>query len=64
MIGLTLIVLSGVGYKVICRTKMRDPRTADLQTGRRPLSEEEILDLDKYHSQPRWRKFKSFVQLW
>lgn len=64
MIGLILIVFSGVGYKVICRTKLRDPRTVDLQTGRRPLTEEEILDLDEYHNQPLWRRFKSFVQLW
>ncbi|KAJ4421732.1 hypothetical protein N0V82_003576 [Gnomoniopsis sp. IMI 355080] len=64
VIGLILVVLSGVGYKIICRTKMRDPRTADLQSGRRPLNEEEILDLDRYNSQPTWRKVKSFIQLW
>ncbi|KAL2845268.1 amino acid permease/ SLC12A domain-containing protein [Aspergillus pseudoustus] len=64
MIGLLLIVASGVGYKLVFRTKFRDPRTVDLQTGRRTLSTEEITELDGYAAMPQWRKFVSFIQLW
>ncbi|KAJ4305323.1 hypothetical protein N0V90_000854 [Kalmusia sp. IMI 367209] len=64
MIGLLLITLSTIGYKVIFRTKMRDPATVDLKTGRRTLSEEEIWALDEYYRQSRLRRFYSFVQLW
>ena len=64
MIGLLLIVASGIGYKIIFRTKMRDPATVDLQTGRRPLDAEEIFALDAYYSQSRLRRFYSFIQLW
>ncbi|KAH9897460.1 amino acid permease [Xylariomycetidae sp. FL2044] len=64
MIGLILVVGSGLGYKIVCRTKLRDPKEADLQTGRRPLSQEEVFALDEYGRMPGWRKFKTFVQLW
>jgi yeast amino acid transporter len=64
MIGLILIVTSTIAYKIIFRTKLRDPRTVDLQTGRRPLSIHEIRELDEYERLPQWRKFVSFVQLW
>lgn len=64
MIGMILIISSTVAYKIIFCTKLRDPRTVDLQTGRRTLSEDEIKELDEYEKLPRWRKFYSFVQLW
>lgn len=64
MIGILLILGSGVGYKIIFRTKLRDLRTVDLQTGRRPLTVEEIQELDDYAKLPKWRKFYSFIQLW
>jgi len=64
MFGIILIVCSGIGYKIIFRTKLRDPATADLKTGRRHLTVKEIQELDEYHHMPRWRKFYSFVQLW
>lgn len=64
MIGLVLIVFSGIGYKIIFRTKLRDPAKADLMTGRRTLSEEEIFALDAYHAQSRLRRFSSFMQIW
>ncbi|KAJ5712000.1 hypothetical protein N7488_006156 [Penicillium malachiteum] len=35
MFGLILIKFSGIGYKLIFRINLRDPRTVDLQTGRR-----------------------------
>lgn len=64
MFGLILIVFSTIAYKLIYRTKLRDPHTVDLQTGRRSLGTEEILELDKYEQMPWWRKFVTFVQLW
>ncbi|KAL5343176.1 amino acid permease/ SLC12A domain-containing protein [Aspergillus crustosus] len=64
MFGTILIIFTAVGYKLIYRTKIRDPSTVDLQTGRRMLGVEEIKELDDYKNMPRWRKFASFVQLW
>lgn len=64
MFGLILIILSGVGYKLIYQTKIRDPRHVDLQTGRRTLNAEEIRKLDWYHSLPLWRRVFKFIQLW
>ncbi|KAJ5725154.1 uncharacterized protein N7483_006511 [Penicillium malachiteum] len=64
MFGLILITFSAIGYKLIFRTKLRDPQTVDLQTGRRVLSVKEIRELDNYEKMPKWRKFVSFVQLW
>ncbi|KAJ5578532.1 uncharacterized protein N7459_007496 [Penicillium hispanicum] len=64
MFGLVLILFSAIAYKLIYRTKLRDPRTVDLQIGRRTLGIEEIKELDEYNGMPRWRKFASFVQLW
>ncbi|OQE03819.1 hypothetical protein PENSOL_c001G03459 [Penicillium solitum] len=64
MFGLILIVFSTIAYKLIYRTKLRDPHTVDLQTGRRSLGTKEILELDKYEQMPWWRKFVTFVQLW
>ncbi|KAI1342809.1 amino acid permease [Xylariaceae sp. FL0016] len=63
-IGIILILASGIGYKLICRSKLQDPKTADLQTGRRPLSDGEIVALDEYNRLSPWRKFGSMVQLW
>ncbi|KAJ5559978.1 hypothetical protein N7513_002377 [Penicillium frequentans] len=64
MFGLVLIVLSTIAYKVIYRTKLRDLRTVDLQTGRRTLGTDEILELDEYERMPQWRKLVGFIQLW
>lgn len=64
MFGLILIIVTGIGYKLIFRTKMRDPRYVDLRTGRRTLGPDEIRKLDWYYGLPAWRKFLKFVQLW
>ncbi|OAG08497.1 amino acid permease [Paraphaeosphaeria sporulosa] len=64
MIGLLLIVFSGIGYKIVFRTKLRNPAKVDLHTGRRTLTEEEIFALDAYYSQSKAKRFYSFVQLW
>ncbi|KAK5125235.1 hypothetical protein LTR85_000911 [Meristemomyces frigidus] len=64
MIGLILIVGLGLFYKLIFRTKLRDPAQVDLQTGRRVLTVEELKMLDEYYTMPGWRKFLGFIQLW
>lgn len=64
IIGLLIIVGFTLGYKLIRRTPFRDPKTADLITGRRILTAEEIKYLDDYYAQPKWRRFGTYVQLW
>jgi yeast amino acid transporter len=64
MIGIILILGCGILYKLIFRTRLRDPTEVDLQTGRRPLSVEDIKALDEYYSMPAWRRFLTYVQLW
>ncbi|KAF2650526.1 hypothetical protein K491DRAFT_720686 [Lophiostoma macrostomum CBS 122681] len=63
-IDLLLIATSGIGYKVLFRTKMRDSAKVGLQTGRRPLNAEEGFARDAYYGQSRVRRFYSFIQLW
>ncbi|KAJ5129995.1 uncharacterized protein N7515_006034 [Penicillium bovifimosum] len=64
MLGFLIIAGFTIGYKIIHRTPLRDPKTADLKTGRRPLSVHEINMLDTYYKQPAWRRFFTYVQLW
>lgn len=64
MIGLLLIIFSAIGYKLIFRTKLRDPAKVDLRTGRRTLGEEEIFALEAYYAKSKLQRFYSFVQLW
>ncbi|EME86013.1 uncharacterized protein MYCFIDRAFT_186399 [Pseudocercospora fijiensis CIRAD86] len=64
MIGTVLILGLGTIYKVVFRTKLRDPEGVDLRTGRRLLSEEEIKMLDDYYGSSKWRRLAAFLQLW
>lgn len=64
MIGLILIVTATIGFKVIFRTPWRDPATADLVTGRRELTTEEIRHLDAYYKRPLWRRISTYVRMW
>ncbi|KAK5023278.1 hypothetical protein LTS07_009501 [Exophiala sideris] len=64
MIGVLLIVGFTIGYKLIFRMPWRDPRTADLKTGRRHLGIEEINQLDEYYKMSKWRRFGTYIQLW
>ncbi|KAL1650731.1 hypothetical protein SLS58_000849 [Diplodia intermedia] len=64
VLGLILILTSYVGYKVVFRTKIRDLKTVDLQSDRRPLSEDDILELDAYYKQGMYRRFASYFTLW
>lgn len=63
-IGIVLVVVFTVGYKLIIRTPWRDLGTADMLTGRRTLSQAELEQLDAYYKQPKWRRFLTYVQLW
>ncbi|KAF2720211.1 hypothetical protein K431DRAFT_271280 [Polychaeton citri CBS 116435] len=63
-LGIILIVTLTVGYKLIFRTPWRDLKTAYLHTGRRPLTVEEIQQLDGYYAMPKWRRLVSYVKLW
>ncbi|CAI7602387.1 unnamed protein product [Penicillium viridicatum] len=60
-LGIPVWIFAFVGYKLYFRTKFSKPVEADLQTGRRPLSHEDIQFLDKYHSQPWWKRGLSYV---
>ncbi|KAK5045655.1 hypothetical protein LTR84_009024 [Exophiala bonariae] len=64
IIGLLIIVGFTLAYKLIMRTEWRDPKTADLITGRRILTAQEIKYLDDYYAMPKWRRFGTYVQLW
>ena len=63
-IGIILIVVLTAVYKLAFRTEWRDPATADLVTGRRKLTPEDIQQLDDYYRLPGWRRFLTYVKLW
>ncbi|PYI34381.1 proline-specific permease [Aspergillus indologenus CBS 114.80] len=63
-IGLILIVVSTIAYKILQRTSWRDPATADLVTGRRELSTEELQMLDAYYGRPLWRRMGTYLRVW
>ena len=64
MIGIIIIVGFTGAFKLIMKTQWRDPKTADLVTGRRTLSEEELHQLREYYAQPAWKRFGTYAQLW
>ncbi|KAL4881049.1 amino acid permease/ SLC12A domain-containing protein [Aspergillus karnatakaensis] len=64
IIGILVICVPTLLYKVILRTEWRDPATADLVTGRRQLSDEEIMLMDKHYARPAWRRIGTYVKLW
>ncbi|OQD71425.1 hypothetical protein PENPOL_c001G08299 [Penicillium polonicum] len=63
-IGLFLIIFSTIAYKVVFRTPWRDPATADLVTGHRALTTDEIRQLDAYYERPFWRRIGTYIRLW
>ncbi|OJJ01691.1 hypothetical protein ASPVEDRAFT_129724 [Aspergillus versicolor CBS 583.65] len=63
-IGLVMVIICTVGYKVLMRTSWRSRDTADCVTGRRRLTRDEIVFLDNYYRQPRWRRFLEYIRLW
>ena len=64
MLGFMLIFGLTLLYKICMRTQWRAASTADLVTGRRRLSEEELVDLENYYRLSQWQRFKTYVQLW
>ncbi|KIW63963.1 hypothetical protein, variant [Phialophora macrospora] len=64
MIGVLVIVGFTIIYKLVLRTPWRDPKVADCHTGRRPLTVEDIKQLDNYYRMSRWRRFLTYIQLW
>lgn len=64
VLGLIMILTSYLGYKIIFRTKIRDPKTVDLMSDRRPLTDDDIAELDAYYKQPMYRRFGSYFTIW
>ncbi|CAJ0555429.1 Ff.00g054940.m01.CDS01 [Fusarium sp. VM40] len=64
MIGLLMIIIFTVAYKLIMRTKWQSSKTADLQTGRNKLRPDEIEFLNGYYSAPWWRRLGTYVSLY
>ncbi|KIW70758.1 hypothetical protein PV04_02999 [Phialophora macrospora] len=63
-IGLIIIVVFTLGYKIIMRTKWQHVETADLVTGRHVISTGELQMLDEYYQRPGWRRAATYVSLW
>ena len=62
-IGLLIIGVFTLGYKVAFKTKWITSADADLVTGRRELSEEETAQLREYYASPLWRRVVSYLKL-
>lgn len=61
MLCMPLFFTAFASYKIWFRTKIQDPATADLRSGRRYLTEEELDRLDAYYAMPLWRRFLTYV---
>ncbi|KAJ0416825.1 amino acid permease/ SLC12A domain-containing protein [Aspergillus carlsbadensis] len=64
IIGILVIAIPTALYKLVLRTEWRDPAAADLVTGRRQLTPEEIMLMDGHYSRPLWRRVGTYVKLW
>jgi len=64
VIGILIIGVFTLAYKVFFRTAWVDPKTADLVTGRRTLTVDEIAQLDAYYAMPTWRRVLTYLELW
>ncbi|KAL2438533.1 Amino-acid permease GAP3 [Exophiala dermatitidis] len=60
-LGVPVVVIAIIGYKLIFRTKIRRASEIDLVTGHRPLTEEDEAFLDQYYAQPMWKRVWSYV---
>jgi len=56
-----LFIVCYIGYKLVFRTKFVKPSEADIHTGRKPLSEEDVAFLDKYYSQSVGKRMLSYL---
>lgn len=61
MLCMPLFFTAYATWKIWFRTKLQDPKTADLKSGRRLLTEEELQILDDYYAQPLWKRFTSYL---
>lgn len=64
IIGILIIFVFTIAYKLLMRTPWRDPATADLKTGRNKISPEDLAQLDSYYAMSKWRRFGTYIQLW
>lgn len=60
-LGVPLVLVATIGYKVIRRTKIRRASEIDLVTGHQPLTEEQEKFLDHYYSQSLGRRIWSYI---
>ena len=61
-LGVPIFIVAYLGYKVVFRTKFVHPKNADLKTGRRPLTDDDIAFLDAYYAQPMYKRILSYVR--
>ncbi|KAK7898018.1 hypothetical protein LTR67_004650 [Exophiala xenobiotica] len=61
-LGVPIWIACYLGYKLVYRTKFVKPADADLKTGRRPLTEEDVAFFDRYFAQPMWKRVLSYVR--
>lgn len=61
-LGVPIFIVAYLGYKVVFRTKFVHPKDADLKTGRRPLTDDDIAFLDAYYAQPMYKRILSYVR--
>ncbi|KAF2143960.1 uncharacterized protein K452DRAFT_356932 [Aplosporella prunicola CBS 121167] len=64
MLGILIIVVFTAAYKLIYRNPSPKPKTADNETGRRPLGIDELTHLDEYYKIPKYRRALGYLQLW
>ena len=62
-LGVPIWVAAFLFWKILKRSKFAKLEEVDLDTGRRPLSADDIAFLDKYYSQPMWNRALSYVRL-
>ncbi|RAL12674.1 AAT family amino acid transporter [Aspergillus homomorphus CBS 101889] len=61
-LGVPVFVVAYLGYKLYFRTKLVKPLEADLVTGRRLLTPQDVAMLDEYYAQPGWKRALSYVR--
>ncbi|KAF7547459.1 hypothetical protein G7046_g8997 [Stylonectria norvegica] len=61
MLCMPLFFTAYATYKIWFKTKIQDPKTADLQSGRRYLTSDEVEKLDTYHAMPWWKRFITYL---
>ncbi|PYI09770.1 AAT family amino acid transporter [Aspergillus sclerotiicarbonarius CBS 121057] len=61
-LGVPVFVVAFLGYKVRFRTRVVDPKFAELRTGRRPLTGEEVRVLEEYGRLARWKRVVSYLR--